>query len=117
MIKNIITQNEAAVNPDSVYFIVDAETDLTQLIDGVYPYNGGEDHWIIVIDCQPTGWARDWGAAVVQEIETLRVRREHAEAGNIPFDGSVSDEPLYYDDEELLFSSSADLYSLNEVTL
>lgn len=111
---NTLAQNVSTVNPNSVYFIVDAETDLTQLIDGVYPYNGGEDHWIIVIDCQPTGWARDWGAAVVQEIETLRVRREHA-AGNpneAPFYGYVPD-----DDEGMLFASSAELYGLNEVTL
>lgn len=124
---DILTQHEATVNPDSVYFIVDAETDLSQLLDGVYPFDGGAprgepgagDQWVVVIDCQPIGWAQDWSKAAIQEIEALRVRREHARRcpdDFIPFDGSV-DEPLYYDDEELLFASSADLYGLNEATL
>ncbi len=73
-----LTLNDPIVNsPDSVYFIVDADTDLSQLIDGVYPYDDPCDQWVVVIDCQPIGWAPDWSAAAMQEIEALRVKREH----------------------------------------
>lgn len=67
------------IEGQGLYFIVDAETDLSQLFDGIYPYNGGEDRWIIVINCQPIGWASEWGKAVIQEIEALQTQREHAQ--------------------------------------
>lgn len=94
-----------------LYFVADDTTDYTQLKDDIYPFNGEpDDQWVVVIGGQAVNWAADYGTACIQYREALRVAKEHAQAGNIPFDGYVPDEPLAYDGDELLFASSADMF-------
>lgn len=56
---------------------IDDATDLTGIPDNVYPFNGIDDKWAVVINEVQVGWSPAYGAACIQYIEALRVKREH----------------------------------------
>lgn len=108
-----LTQNATPVKIDFLFVATD-ETDVSQLPDDIYPFDGGEDRWAVVMNGQMVNWASEWGKACSLYVLALRVNREHytktlnawgrAPAQEIPFDGSTPDEPLAYGDE-LIFAS------------
>jgi hypothetical protein len=97
---------------------IDASTDLTGQPDNVYPFNGVEDQWAVVISETQIAWAAEYSTACMIYISALQTQREHQRfaipegdaercpADSIPFDG----EPITYE-------SDADDYAVPQVTL
>lgn len=59
---------------------IDPTTDLTDIPDGVYPFNYiGEDKWAVVIGGAVVNWSCTYGAACLMHIDAMRVKREHVQ--------------------------------------
>lgn len=56
---------------------IDDATDLTDIPDGVYPYNGLVDQWVLVMAETAVNWSCTYGAICLMHIEAMRVKREH----------------------------------------
>jgi hypothetical protein len=103
---SIVTQHEQITK---WLVAIDATTDLTGQPDNVYPFNGVEDQWAVVMNGTQIAWTAEYGTACMIYVTALQTRREHAErcpADSIPFSG----EPVVYD-------SDADDYAIPAVTL
>lgn len=84
---SILTQHEQITK---WHVAIDRHTDLSGQPDNVYPFNGGEDQWVVVIAGVQIAWAAEYGTACMIFITALQTQRRHAErcpADMIPFDG------------------------------
>lgn len=57
--------------------VIDATTDLKGIPDGIYPYNGLVDQWVLVMAEQAVNWSCTYGAICLMEIEAMRVQKKH----------------------------------------
>jgi len=66
------------------WLVVNDDTDLTAVSNGVYEFDDPADRWVVVIGGQAVNWATHQGTAWQQYTEAMRVSREHLQnAANV----------------------------------
>lgn len=90
---SILTQTPVQVNAPT-WAVLNDESDLTSVPDGVYEFDDPCDRFVVVLGGQAVNWATHQGTAFTQYTEALRVRREHYSRGN-----SWGGEPVTYESE------------------